>query len=285
MPHHVTDQWSISGSNGQAILGNVDIPIEAAKGVFIICHGFKGYKDYGLFPLLAYHAAAQGLIAHRFNFSHSGMTNHIEHFEHPDLFQQDTWSRQLYDLEAVIDHIRTGRLPGRHLPIILFGHSRGGVTAVLTGAVIDQPVQGIISAAAPHSANYLSEYEKELMRKQGYLESPSSRTGQMLRIGRQWLDEMEADPDRYNPVLAMGKIDCPILIIHGQDDSTVPVESARILHEAAGEKSQQKIINNASHTFNAPNPLPLDVQPPPQTRELIDTTLAFADYICHAHLT
>ena len=52
----------------------------------LIAHGFKGYKDYGMFPRLARVAAETGFVAHRFNFSHSGMTDRIATFEHPDLF-------------------------------------------------------------------------------------------------------------------------------------------------------------------------------------------------------
>ncbi len=55
--------WSISGSQGQPILGNTHMSAPGSTpgstagstpiGVMLICHGFKGYKDYGFFPQLA----------------------------------------------------------------------------------------------------------------------------------------------------------------------------------------------------------------------------------------
>ena len=92
------ESWTIDGSDGEPIRGDVHAAsIAPPRGVFLIAHGFKGYKDYGMFPVLAREFAAAGFIAHRFNFSHSGMTNNIATFERPDLFEKDTWNRQVYD--------------------------------------------------------------------------------------------------------------------------------------------------------------------------------------------
>jgi len=86
--HDIVD-WSIPGSGGEAILGNTHLPSSEPIGVGVIAHGFKGYKDYGMFPRIASTCASAGLIAHRFNFSHSGMTPRTQTFERPDLFEKD----------------------------------------------------------------------------------------------------------------------------------------------------------------------------------------------------
>ena len=95
--------WSIPGAEGEVILGDCHLPAGEARGVIIIAHGLKGYKDYGMFPVIARACAAGGLIAHRFNFSHSGMTNALETFARPDLFERDTWNRQVHDCRAVVE--------------------------------------------------------------------------------------------------------------------------------------------------------------------------------------
>ncbi|MEM7577702.1 MAG: hypothetical protein AAF328_09520, partial [Planctomycetota bacterium] len=43
-----------------------------------------------------------------------------------------------------------------------------------------------------------------------------------------------------------------------------------------GGRGRLVLIDGASHVFDAPNPLPLDAQPPEATCMLIDATLAFA---------
>lgn len=275
----ITD-WTIPGYDGQPILGNTHMPDggpDAAVGVLLICHGFKGYKDYGFFPHLAEAAAKARLIAHRFNFSHSGMTNRIETFERPELFEQDTWRKQSADLRTVINTVRFGEIVGQGLPIVVFGHSRGGITTLLTAAEPDvQPqLTAVITAAAPSACSRLDADQIELLKRVGRLPSPSSRTGQTLYVGRIWQDEIDADPTWHDPCRAITAIKCPTLLIHGTDDTTVPLNEARELHRAQTD-AQLQIIPSAGHTFNAPNPLPLDQTPPPETRQMIDTVCGFA---------
>ena len=310
-----TTSWELSGSDGRPIYGETHYPHEGSTtpsgipmGSFFCCHGFKGYKDYGFLPLLCDRAARSGLIAIRFNFSHSGMTNHIDSFEHPGLFEKDTWSRQVNDLQ---DLLAVGRLTGfdniygipanSSRPVVLFGHSRGGDTTLMTAArMFDQSfythgtreawpnhpntqLAALITAAAPDYACNLDDLAKEQLRAEGRLLSPSGRTGQDLYVGREWLDEIERDPELYDPVLAAAHVKCPTLIIHGSGDTTVPVECAHNLHRAATPNSRLAIIDGASHTFDCPNPLPIDTpwaEVPAATRAMIDLTVAFAVEQC-----
>lgn len=49
-----TYSCTISNSSGDVIRGNVHLP-DNPKGapVVILCHGFKGFKDWGFFPITA----------------------------------------------------------------------------------------------------------------------------------------------------------------------------------------------------------------------------------------
>ena len=123
-----TNDWSIPGADGEAIIGNAHLPDGDPAGVVLLAHGFKGYKDYGMFPRIAQTLAEAGFLAHRFNFSHSGMTDAIKTFERPELFEKDTWNKQVFDWRQVDSAIRSGTLAGQGLPCVIFGHSRGGAT-------------------------------------------------------------------------------------------------------------------------------------------------------------
>lgn len=307
--------WEIPGSDGQPIYGDTHYPDESPLtpagvpyGTLICSHGFKGYKDYGFLPLLCDRAARAGLNAIRFNFSHCGMSDGSESFKHPELFECDTWSRQISDLQALLV---TGRTAGvdnacgipanTSKPVVLFGHSRGGDTTLLAAArCFNQTfysratrpawpnhehvrLTSLITAAAPDYACNLDDLTKEQLRTEGRLLSPSGRTGQDLYVGRDWLDEIERDPELYDPVLAAAYVKCPTLIIHGSGDTTVPVDCAHNLHRAATPSSRLEIIEGASHTFDCPNPLPIDTpwdEVPQATRKLIDLTVAFAVEQC-----
>ncbi len=267
--------WTIAGAEGQPIYGNTHWPSGERDRVLVICHGFKGYKDYGFLPYLAQRAAQSGLVAHRFNFSHSGMTNHLETFEHPQLFEQDTWSKQAFDLEQVSTAARAGQLPGADACRFMawFGHSRGGVTALLTAVRYPESAPDrIVTAASPCTGDNITDEQREILQTRGWLESASSRTGQELRIGRAWLADIDAAPKNVDPLAAIKNIKCPVLIVHGDADSTVPVDSAHLLHRAGAARTRLEVIDNASHTFNAANPM--DVDSPPTA------VVQLADHLC-----
>lgn len=280
--------WNIPGSDGQPILGNTHVPANTTtpRGMVVICHGFKGYKDYGFIPQLAQRLAEAGFIALRFNFSHSGMTEKIDTFERPDLFERDTWGKQIADLNIVADAAARGLVPGCErssaLPQIWFGHSRGGVTALLAASrayadahsSTNKPL-AIITAAAPAGACHLDDQQKQQLREDGRLPSPSGRTGQLLYIGKAWLAEMEASPRDFDPYLAASRLKCPRLIVHGDADDTVPVAAAHAYRDTPEQLGELCIIEQATHTFNAPNPLPTDQPPPPQTSRLFDAVIDF----------
>ena len=280
--------WELKGAEGKTIFGNTHVPQSKPIGTIVICHGFKGYKDYGFFPKLAETASSNGLLAHRFNFSHSGMTNNIEIFERPDLFESDTWNKQITDLSHVLNAIRDSIIEGHNLPLVIFGHSRGGVTSILATSrlkkeptsSLGQMISGVITAASPATGFWLNKDQIKTLKKQGRLLSPSSRTGQDLYIGLEMLTEMEHKPSAFDAIKAIQDITCPICIIHGNDDPTVPVSCAHKLAEAANLNTTRIIIPEANHVFNAPNPLPLNQTPPPITQVFLDQAINFAKNIC-----
>ncbi len=92
--------------------------------------------------------------------------------------------------------------------------------------------------------------------------------------------EVEADPQAFEPLQAVGQITCPMLLIHGDDDQTVPAAASQHLARQAGNRGRLCIICGADHTFNAPNPMPLDAEPPEATREMVESVCAFALEVC-----
>ncbi|MEM1212699.1 MAG: alpha/beta hydrolase [Planctomycetota bacterium] len=282
-----TQDWTLDGAEGQPLLGRTYRPAANPRGHLIICHGFKGYQDYGFIPVLARAAAAHSLLAHTFNFSHSGMTRKLETFERPDLFAQDCWSKQTFDVRTVFDALPTLTPEHAELPVILFGHSRGGIAVALASRDITRHsprprprashLAGLITAAAPADGSSPIRGETgEQLRTAGHASTESARTGQTLIIGRQWLDEIEPNPDAFDPVQAAADSGLPHLAIHGDADPTVPPTDCQA-YANASPHCTALLLENASHTFNCPNPLPAADNPPPQTTALIQAVMRFTD--------
>lgn len=76
-----------------------------------VCHGFKGFKDWGFFPHASETLAARlGCPVVSFNFSGSGVGEDLETFSEPEAFGHNTFSRECSDLDAVLDGLEAGRL-------------------------------------------------------------------------------------------------------------------------------------------------------------------------------
>lgn len=266
-----TFDLAVSHAEGDLVLHcDVHVPQGRSRGTLLIVHGFKGYKDYGMFPFLAQQAAEVGFTAIRFNLAHSGMTRSIESFQRPDLFERDTWNRQVHDLETLVAAVRSGEVPGADpdAPIALFGHSRGGVASILMagrGGAVDL----VVSAAAPSEiqrTSTLAEQQLQELEDSGVIETESARTGQVLRIGRAFLDEVDADPAAHDVPELAGRMRCPLVVIHGSEDPTVECAHAHVLAERAGTTAC--IVDGGNHVFNVANPFPADEAPSPQLAEL-----------------
>lgn len=281
MTHH--NRWQLAGPHdapqnapqGAPLFGNTHLPSGEAKGVIVLCHGFKGYKDYGFFPQLAERCAQAGLIAHRFNFAFSGMTHDTTTFAKPELFEHDRWMSQVDDLLSIVDRIDDNSLPGAGLPLTVLGHSRGGLTAILAAEKLGERLSTLITAAAVADPLRVPEDQQQALLEAGRLPIESARTGQTLYVGKQWLQEILDLGDALNPVRAMGRVSAKTQIIHGDADPTVPASDAHAL-AAANPAAQVVILPDANHVFDAPNPLGMDETPPPNTQAMIDSVIAFA---------
>ena len=72
----------------------------------IFMHGFKGYKDWGAFNLVAKEFAKKGFLFIKFNFSFNGTT--VEKpcdFSDLEAFGNNNFTRELTDLDRVLDYL------------------------------------------------------------------------------------------------------------------------------------------------------------------------------------
>ncbi|MAA51964.1 MAG: hypothetical protein CMJ41_02805 [Phycisphaerae bacterium] len=274
--------WSIPAPRGpRPILGTTHLPATAPLGRVLLGHGFKGYKDYGFIPWLSDRLCRAGCIVHRFNFSGSGMDHGHGSFD-LEAFRADSWNRQVEDVFGLLSAIDAGDLPGGRGPVLLAGHSRGGVTSLLTagrypGEASSAALVGVVTLASPSSCLSLDADDQTLLLEQGSLESPSSRTGQVLRVGRTFLQEQLDDPEGHDLLAQVRRIRVPVLVVHGMADEAVPPGAARELCSALGDRGDLELIPDANHVFNVPNPFPFeDGTPSPQLAKVGEILEQFA---------
>ena len=120
------------------------------KPIILFCHGYKGFKDWGAWNLMAEKFANSGFFFIKFNFSYNGGTME-EPIDFPDLeaFGHNNYTKELEDLEAVIDWVLLNETIKKEADtgnINLLGHSRGG-GIVLIKAEEDNRIKKVISLA------------------------------------------------------------------------------------------------------------------------------------------
>jgi alpha-beta hydrolase superfamily lysophospholipase len=244
---------------------------ENPVGSVIISHGFKGFAHWAFFPYLARTLAEHGLTAITFDFSGSGIGADRESFTEAEAFAGNTFSRDLEDLEIIEEHAR--RMKWIDGKFGLFGHSRGGGTAILYAASEAASVNSLVTWAAISYPNRWSPEDVIAWRKRGHTEIPNSRTGQVMRLETDLLDDVELNgKTKLNIAAAAGKIKAPWLIIHGTDDDTVPISEAEHLHSLSKGMSTLRLIEGGNHGFSATHPL---AEVPPILRKVVLETAKF----------
>ncbi len=255
-----TNRFTLHASDGAPIVGTVRSTGGDNKPVILVFHGFRGFKDWGFFPYVCEHLARSGAIAVSFNFSLNGVREGSDVFDDLDNFARNTISRELEEAALVIKSIADGSLAAlapllerRSSSLFLLGHSRGGGIALLATRTCEQYVEQTAVWNSVSTYDRFTPRQKQEWRSRGVLEAMNSRTKQMMAMNVAYLDDVETQAERLSPLAAMPSISQPVLIVHGEQDMTVPVREAYKL-AAANNGAQLDVIPQASHTFNAVHP-------------------------------
>jgi len=226
--------------------------------IIIICHGFKGFKNWAFFPFIAESLAQSDYIALTFNFSRNGIGADLQNFTELDKFEKNTYTHEINDLKCIIDAVASGEI-GKGLinpeKIGLIGHSRGGGIALLH-AQNDARIKSLVTWSAMASVERYSAEQIKLWKSQKYLEFENKRTGQIMRVGIDLLEDIQKNKNQLNIPAAAEKIDTPTLVIHGQSDESVPVAESQIIFDHLASSSKELLlIEEGSHTFGARHPM------------------------------
>jgi dipeptidyl aminopeptidase/acylaminoacyl peptidase len=254
-----TTPFTHETSSGDTLHGYVDLPDRPGeRPAVVICHGFKGFMDWGFFPYLAHLLADRGVVAVRFNVSGSGMRPGEDLVGDPGAFRADTHGREVADflsiLEATGETIAAGRVDRSRIGLL--GHSRGGGNAVLAASRSPwrERLRALVTWAAVSTFNRYTPEQKEAWRRDGELPVVNARTGQQLAMGVALLDELEQRGEELDILAAAERVRAPWLIVHGERDESVPAAEARRLAERASGEKELLLIPEGDHTFGARHP-------------------------------
>lgn len=249
----------LSGKHEKPILSDVFfIKNSKPKPIVIFCHGYKGFKDWGAWDLMAKAFAEAGFFFIKFNFSHNGGT--VEQpLDFPDLeaFGNNNYTKELDDLETVMDWITSNNNYSKEADsknINLIGHSRaGGIVTIKSEE--DRRVKNVISLAGVSSFGKRTSTTGNLeqWKKDGVKYVMNGRTKQQMPHFYQFYEDFIKNEERLTIKRAVSNLKIPYLIIHGDKDKSILIDEAYQLHQWNSE-SQLAIIKGADHVFNTTHP-------------------------------
>ena len=226
----------IAGSDYQ-VAGQVS---GAGTEAVIFLHGGPGGNrsgPHGLFDVFAPTLAQAGLLAVQFDFRGSGQADFP--------LEEVSLESQVEDLRAVGQFVReelgceTARYVGESLGATVLLHALeeglefGSVAALLWPA---------LNLFDTDLSVYLTSESVDAARANGYIQD-----GDMV-LGRRFLEEcLTVDVGR-----GLGKIDAPVLVIHGTSDSEVPVEHSLRVAAFLGDLCKFVPVEGGDHGLARP---------------------------------
>ncbi|ARS41071.1 alpha/beta hydrolase [Sphingobacteriaceae bacterium GW460-11-11-14-LB5] len=253
--------FSLSGADGKLIIGDITFDEKNPNTpIVLFVHGFKGFKDWGAHNLVARYFASNGYRYVKFNLSHSGVpVDDPKDVTDMDAFASNTVSKELFDLNAMLDFIE--KAYGKDTKVNLIGHSRGGGLSIIEAAN-DLRINKLItwSAIGDFSSLWKKEQEAE-WKKNGKIFVTNARTKEQMPLNVTLLQDFKENAAALNILDAAKRVNIPWLIVHGDDDVNVPFETAQTLAEA-NPNSRLVKIEGANHVYGATQPYTNETLPP-----------------------
>jgi len=230
-----TTSIEFTGTHGHGLAARVDRPNDGEPGAYaLIAHSFTCSKDYKGIVNIARVLTDHGWGVFRFDFTGLGQSG--------GEFEETTFTSNVEDLLAAAHYMEQEYAP----PKLLLGHSLGGA-AVLQAAEFVPSCTAVVTLAAPHNPGHLADllaHVDEEIEKAG--EAEVTIGGQAYRIRKAFLESLRHD--NWNEVVAnLGRA---LLILHSPKDTTVPIDNAAKLFQAARHPKSFVSLDTADHLLS-----------------------------------
>ncbi|WP_033959413.1 alpha/beta hydrolase family protein [Psychroserpens jangbogonensis] len=249
------------------------------KPIVIFCHGYKGFKDWGSWDLVAKTFSNQNLFFVKFNFSHNGGT--IDNpIDFPDLkaFSENNYTKELIDLDDILNLILSENFKHKNeidiSNITLIGHSRGGGISIIKASE-DQRITKLITWASvsDYGSRFGSSIEIIEWQENGVKYVLNGRTKQKMPHLYQFYEDFQINRERLNIEHSVKKLEIPFLIIHAKGDSSVTIKEADSLN-SWNSKSELLKIEDSNHVFGASHPWGKD-KLPENLKSVVEKSIEF----------
>jgi esterase/lipase len=264
----------IENNNQLPIVGDLTFNDYNSNELVIFCHGYKGFKDWGCWNLVADKFAENGFKFLKFNFSHNGGTieNQID-FSDLDSFSKNNYSIELNDVNRVLKYISNNQKNEFNCKkTYIIGHSRGGGIAGIAGYKFNLDKIITWASVSDFSDRFPDQTELKTWKKNGVRFVENKRTNQKMPHLYQFYEDFINNSKNLDIKSSFKKFKGDILICHGTMDMAVDIKNAHNLVEWSVNPTFFKIRTN--HTFGSKHPWEKS-NLPNELNELCLTTFGF----------
>ena len=248
---------------------------EPTDQLILFVHGFKGFKDWGIWNAVAREFTRNGIAFMKINFSHNGTTpDHLEDFTDLEAFGKNNFSREVTDIKRVVYALKENaiELPKvfSELEFTLIGHSRGGASAIIAASELNDGIDKLVTwAAIDDIPSRYGEFD-ENWKKDGVKYVENGRTGQQMPLYFQLYSDILANRQRFDLEKVLEDFGIPMLICHGDADPTVDVTAAFNLNNFNID-ADLLVVKGGNHVFGGSHPYQASSLPLPMQEVIIRT--------------
>ena len=227
----------LKNSKGNKLCGILSNPTsQEEKPIIILCHGFSTSKDGRTYVRLEEILNKNRVSTFRFDF--------FGHGESDGKFEETTTSEAVDDIHNVIKFLKDSG----YKKTGLVGSSFGGMASMIeAGKTNDLYVLAMKSPVSDYLGMFLArdiEIDIKDWKEKGFIDV-TGVNGESRKLNYSFYE----DAEKINGYEAAKKIKIPTLIVHGNEDETVPIEQSKRTASLI-ENCRLEIIEGGDHTYS-----------------------------------
>lgn len=219
-------------AQGQSLAARLDLPQDEQPIAYaLFAHCFTCTKNIKAAVNIAAALNRERIAVLRFDFTGLGQSEGD--------FADTNFTTNVADLVSAAQHMEQKY----QAPQILIGHSLGGA-AVLQAAHQIPSVKAIATLAAPHDPKHVAHnFEETRQQIEQHGEAEVKLAGRSFTIKKQFLEDLEMQKlDEH-----IRNLKVALLVMHSPRDTTVGIDNAAMIYQAARHPKSFISLDNADH--------------------------------------
>ena len=229
-----SEKFEFVGQQGQRLAARLDRPAGEARATALFAHCFTCGKDVLAASRIASALVGHGFACLRFDFTGLGASE--------GEFGNAGFSSNVEDLVAAAACLRQRG----HAPALLIGHSLGGAAVIAAAEQIPE-VRAVATIGAPAEvAHVLHQFGTSLAEIEEHGTADVMLAGRHFTIARSFVE----DARTHTLAERLGGLNRALLVMHAPTDTTVGVDNARRIFEAARHPKSFVALHGADHLLS-----------------------------------